>query len=297
MIVRSVELAYPRHVSEEVDLLAEALSEAAHVFVFLDYSGTLVPQGRRGDPRPHPDVLKKLNQLSGVRSFSVFVMGEQTVRELKDMVGIEGVGYIGQRGCEICEARGPTFYPVGPEDIDTLVQRLELEVHRHLEAYRGVRVENRGFALAVHYGDLAAHTADGLSGIVAGLVRRLDLQRRLEVLYGDGVIEVCLSGWHKGDAVRYILGRTTPDDSLAIYLGDDVTDEEAFEAVEEWSETSTGDLTWFMPAENDDDEAARALTILVAGEPRPTAAMLFVRNPKEVYEFLSSLATIASTLL
>ena len=296
MIVRSVELAYPRHVSEEVDLLAEALSGAAHVFVFLDYSGTLVPNARERDVRPHPDVLRKLAQLASVQSFSVFVMGEQTVRELKDMVGIAGVGYIGQRGCEICEVGGPTFYPVGPEDLDTLVRRLELEVHRRLDSYPGVRVENRGFALAVHYGDLAAHAADGLSGIVADLVRRLDLQGRLEILYGDGVIEVCLSGWHKGDAVGYILGRAAAEESLAIYLGDDVTDEEAFETVDSWSENSPGGSPWFMPSDEEDD-VTRSLTILVAGEPRPTAAMLFVRSPQEVYEFLSSLAAIASTLL
>ena len=87
------------------------------------------------------------------------------------------------------------------------------------------------------------------------------------------------------------------EESLAIYLGDDVTDEEVFEAIGQWAESSEEELSWFTGPDDEDEEVARALTILVADEPRPTAATLFVRNPKEVYEFLSSLAAIASTLL
>jgi trehalose-phosphatase len=107
-----------------------------------------------------------------------------------------------------------------------------------------------------------------------------------------------MAGWHKGDAVSHVLKAADIEDSLVIYIGDDVTDEEAFEAVHGWSEMDEVGEPWFMPGDEDqEEEPPRALTILVAERPRPTMASLFVRDPHEVYEFLSSLAAIATALL
>ena len=108
-----------------------------------------------------------------------------------------------------------------------------------------------------------------------------------------------MAGWHKGDAVSHILRAADIEDSLAIYIGDDVTDEDAFEAVLNWAEFDDGpDAPWFASnGSEEDEEPLHALTILVADRPRPTYASMFVRSPHEVYEFLSSLAAIASTIL
>jgi trehalose 6-phosphate phosphatase len=77
-------------------------------------------------------------------------------------------------------------------------------------------------------------------------------------------IEIRLRAANKGTAVHGLL-RETPATVPVAYLGDDITDEDAFRVL------------------ND-----RGLTILVSSKPRFTAAQLTLKPPEEVINFLES---------
>jgi trehalose 6-phosphate phosphatase len=298
MVVQADRLSYPRHVSEQVDLLARALGEARHVFLFADYGGTLVPRSRDPEIRPDPDLLRRLDQLSQVDTFSVYVVSGKTVEELDSLMGIDGIGLVGQRGFEIRKADGPMVHPVEPGTAGRLLQCLELDAHGHLGDRPGVVLENRGFALALRLCACSRETARDSTQCFASLVRSRDELGQLELLYGDDVVEAQITGWHKGNAVCHILRDVDAAESLAVYIGDDVTDEDAFEALDMWSDGASLGAPWLVGDPGDEDEpAVSALSILVTSAPRPTLASLFVRDPQEVYEFLSSLAAIATALL
>jgi trehalose 6-phosphate phosphatase len=291
-------LDYPKHVSEEIDLLARALGSAATVHLFLDYGGTLVPVGAGRDARPEPEVLRKIEQISDVESFSTFVISSRTVDELDRLLGIPNVGLVGQRGFEIRRVDEPTIHPVDAGLAGNLIHHIELDAHGRLGAHPGVGIENRGFVLVLKLEGCDGRVAREASKLFVRLVRSLDTHGQLEILWGDDGVEARIAGWHKGDAVSHILRDADPSDSLAIYIGDDVTDEDAFEAVARWSNADGEDAPWFMTdPDEEDDPAPTALTILAASVPRPSRAALFVRGPREVQEFLSSLAAIASALL
>ena len=86
----------------------------------------------------------------------------------------------------------------------------------------------------------------------------------LSVKRFDGGLEIMAKGRDKGDAVRDILDGSAPD-SIAAYLGDDLTDEDAFKAL--------------RPED---------LGILVNESLRPTAAHIWIRPPVELIDFLNS---------
>jgi alpha,alpha-trehalase len=74
--------------------------------------------------------------------------------------------------------------------------------------------------------------------------------------------------WDKGKALLHLLktlGLDQPD-VLPIYIGDDITDEDAFSAL-----------------------AERGIGIVVRDEPRTTAASLALENPGDVHRFLAAL--------
>jgi trehalose-phosphatase len=296
MFLEASDLAYPRHISGEVDLLSRALGAADRVYLFLDYGGTLVAGAPDASARPTPEVIEKLEQLAQVDSFSVFVLSGRTVADLEELLGVRGIGLVGQRGFEIRKANGPTVHSMDPTAARSLIGHLELDVHACLASYRGLEIENRGFALSMRLGCKDAKMARQATQRFASLVRAIDSLGQLEVFYGEDLVEARMGGWHKGDAVSQILKDADARDSLAIYVGDDVTDEDGFEAVTLWSQATVPELPWFM-GDPDDDDAPSALTILVSPEPRPTRASMFVRSPHEVYEFLSSLAAIAANIL
>jgi trehalose-phosphatase len=303
MIPSASELAYPKHVSEEVDLLARALGSAGEVFLFVDYGGTLVPDGGDGIARrPSRAVRAKLEQLANEAAFSVFVVSRRCVSQLERLVDVPDVGFVGQGGFEIRGADGDAFYPVDPAVAGRLVRELEARAAEEMARFDGVRVENLGCTLSVQLPCDECRVAREATQRFVSLVNEMDERRQLEVLLDRAAVYVRLAGWHKGHAVRHLLAGADQDEALAIYLGDDVTDEDAFEAVGEWSRPDGPDGPWVVPPMDEMDEGEfygppGGLTVLVAERPRPSAASLFVRNPKEVYEFLSSLAAVASSLL
>lgn len=299
MIPSAPELAYPKHVSEELDLLARALGSAAEVFLFLDYGGTLVPGSRGVSPRPPPELRSKLEQLAGEDAFSVFVVSRRCVAELDELLGVPKLGFVGQGGFEIRGADGAVFFPVDPAITGSLIRELERDAVQHLACFPGVEIENLGCTLSVKLPCGERRVAREATQRFVSLVREIDSRRQLEVLYDQWAVDVRLSGWHKGHAVRHVLADADQDETLAIYIGDDVTDEDAFVAVGEWSRPEDEDGPWDVPPIDDDEDdwSPGALTVLVADRPRPSAASLFVRSPKEVYEFLSSLAAVASSIL
>ena len=79
----------------------------------------------------------------------------------------------------------------------------------------------------------------------------------------DGGIELRVPARDKGDGVRTILGEME-NDAIVAYLGDDLTDEDAFRAIK-----------------------GKGLGVLVRKKLRPTAADVWIRPPKELLEFLA----------
>jgi trehalose 6-phosphate phosphatase len=84
----------------------------------------------------------------------------------------------------------------------------------------------------------------------------------LNLLPFDGGIEIRSSSVDKGDAVRKIASEMEAGDPAA-YLGDDITDEPAFEAM-----------------------SGRGLSILVRPQWRETTARLWLQPPGEVLDLL-----------
>jgi len=72
--------------------------------------------------------------------------------------------------------------------------------------------------------------------------------------------------WDKGRAVLWLIETLKLEEAMPVYIGDDVTDEDAFRAL-----------------------AGRGLGIAVQDAPRPTAATLTLRDPEEVRALLARL--------
>jgi trehalose-6-phosphatase len=88
-------------------------------------------------------------------------------------------------------------------------------------------------------------------------------QSGLDLLHFDGGVEIRSKKANKGTAVRILLSEMDPD-APAAYLGDDTTDEDAFQAIN-----------------------GLGLSILVRPVWRPTAAQLWLRPPGEVLDLLT----------
>ena len=128
-------------------------------------------------------------------------------------------------------------------------------------------------AVAVHWRWLSGARLEQVKAtayqVLSSAIRNSGL--RLEGF--DGGLELLVRGRNKGDAVRAILTETASATPVA-YLGDDVSDEDAFRAL-----------------------SARGLTALVNSKYRFSAAQIWLRPPDELISFLQEWIQACATEL
>jgi trehalose-phosphatase len=249
---------------ERLDEVLSRLGER-RLALFLDYDGTLTPIVSRPELAVLPDATREVLRRLCARA-TVAVVSGRALSDAKALVGLEEIVYAGNHGFEI---RGPDgtalSREIGAEYVDD-VARIRAVLAEGLAAIARAWVEDKAWSLSVHYRQVADDRAADVETVVD---RALEGFPRLRKHYGKKVIEVRPRvDWDKGRAVLWLLEalRLQGDDVLPMYLGDDVTDEDAFRAL-----------------------AGRGMGVLVSETPRPSAAALRLRDPGEVRAFLERL--------
>ncbi|MBW6394276.1 trehalose-phosphatase [Thermus sp. SYSU G05001] len=186
----------------------------------LDYDGTLAPIAPRPEKAlPHPGALEVLRAL--MARYPLYVITGRRVEDLARLLPLPGLRVVGGHGLEEGEIGGES-HPLFPADLGPL--------RRVLPSCPGVWVEDKGFALAFHYRG-AEDEERARACLEVWLAAHEDLLRALglEVLLGKKVLEVKPKGASKGQAALRLWARYpghTP-----IYIGDDATDETAFQVL------------------------------------------------------------------
>ncbi|MDH4225662.1 MAG: hypothetical protein OEW12_08450, partial [Deltaproteobacteria bacterium] len=129
------------------------------------------------------------------------------------------------------------------------------------------RWERKPATVALHYRGMTHDLARQLEQQVVPGWRELAARSGLELKPFDGGVELVAPGVDKGRAVTTILNET-PEAGVAAYLGDDLTDEDAFRALHE------------------DTASHTRLAVFVRESHRNTLGDLWLRPPEELLEFL-----------
>jgi trehalose-phosphatase len=236
--------------------------------LFLDYDGTLVPIARDPDQAFLPHATREIVRQLAARVPVAIVSGRGRAK-IMHFVAMDEIAYAGSHGFDISGPHG-SFHWQQDHGLLAAMARASAGLRQALAGVlgvEGVEIEEKGFSTAVHYRQAAP--AD-LPEIERRVDRVLGGEPGLLKTHGKKVIEVRPRiDWHKGRAVLWLLDALglEGDDVLPVYVGDDVTDEDAFEALRE-----------------------RGLGILVSERPRPSAATYAVRDPDQVRELLARLA-------
>ena len=236
--------------------------------LFLDYDGTLSPIVARPDLAVLSEGTRELLERLARRVPVVIVSGRGR-EDVAARVGLPALGYVGSHGFDIAalSARGePVRLEVG-DGIPETIERAAARVERDLAGIAGVLVEPKRFAVSVHFRQADESEVPRIERAVDAAI---EAEPGLRKGHGKKLFEIRPDlDWDKGRALLWLLHALGLEgrDVLPIFLGDDLTDEDAFRAI-----SGTG------------------IGILVAEEPRKTAAAYRVRDPGEVVEVLRRLS-------
>jgi trehalose 6-phosphate phosphatase len=161
--------------------------------------------------------------------------------------------------------------PDGRVEIDDLLpqQRTTLDAARQslhaagLVIKFGLRLEEKRNAIAVHWRGKPEHFASVARQRMSNVFSPFAEEAGMKLLQFDGGVEL-RAGRDKGGAVQLLLAEMQPN-APVVFMGDDVTDEDAFRAL-----------------------AGRGLSILARRDWRPSVAQLWLRPPAQLRTFLAA---------
>lgn len=199
-----------------------------HAALFLDLDGTLLEFAETPDGVEITERFKALlRRLDRVEHGAIAFVSGRTIARLDELLAPHRFALAGVHGGE---RRRPTgqLAPASADSaaLDPVRERLRQFVAEN----EGILIEDKDISLAVHY-----RQHPGLAAAVEKLGTNLaeELPSGWEILQGNHVLEIKPSGLDKGAAIREFMREAPFAGRTPVFIGDDVTDEAGFRAVNE----------------------------------------------------------------
>jgi len=162
------------------------------------------------------------------QAHTVAVVSGRMREDVEKLVGVKDIFFAGSHGMDIA---GPGLSLLEPRVKETapLIEKVIAVLSKDLGGIEGILIEKKKISVAVHYRLLKDEGR--LAEIEARVRQIVEEHKALRLMHGKKVFEVLPDvPWDKGQAVRWILQalKLSWEDASVIYIGDDVTDENAF---------------------------------------------------------------------
>jgi trehalose-phosphatase len=244
-----------------------------YLVIFLDYDGTLVPIAKR----PGMAVLSwktrsLLKTLSEDHRFKIAVISGRALKDIKHKLRLSRIIYSGNHGLEI---EGPQlkFSTSVPGEYRATLGHIKNELAKKVSSIKGAFIEDKGLSLSLHFRLVDEDKRALVKTIFHEVTMTYRIKGIIKTKSGKMVLEVRpIVNWDKGKVVLWLLSRQRfampGKEVFPIYIGDDLTDEDAFKALRN-----------------------KGLTIFV-GEPKESYARYYLKKPEEVVDFLRKISKI-----
>ncbi len=238
--------------------------------IFLDYDGTLTPIVQRPEDAVISDEMKEtLKELA--QTFTVAIVTGRDKEDVENLVGLDELIYAGSHGYIITGPDGLSMEHPDSKKIIPKLDEIEKEVEKALkDKTEGTQVDRKRYAIGIHYRNAKPEDEEIVFDLVEKMLEKHPGHKKGE---GKKIVEIKPDiDWHKGKAVEWIMGAlelSGKDNNIPMFIGDDITDEDAFEELKD-----------------------KGIGILVGGHGQKTAADYALKNVFQVREFFNRLISI-----
>lgn len=255
------------HARDRLPALLDLRRRAGRMLVALDFDGTLSPIVEQPESAALLDgMAAPLRELVDRDDTIAAIVSGRGLADVRSRVGLDALYYAGNHGFEI-EGPGVDRVHAAAADARPALESCARALVAALADEPGTEVEDKQWTLSIHY---RRAEREGAESRVRAAVDAHCRGSGLRVTEGKKIFEVRPDvAWDKGRATRFLLDALADGADLpAIFIGDDRTDEDAFEVVRELGGG------------------------IVVGDPPPvdTRAVAWLRDPNEVLGLIRGLA-------
>jgi trehalose-phosphatase len=231
--------------------------------LLLDYDGTLAPfKIKREEVVPYDGVREILNKILAETNTRVIIVSGRMIDDLLPLLGLNSIPEIwGSHGFE-------RLLPDGSIEkkllSDTCINGLETAYSWIIKEGHETHCEKKPSSVAFHLRGLQKDIQKELTQKVKFAWEPIAHDGNLEIHSFDGGLELRVPDVNKGEVIVRILTESD-DQAILAYLGDDLTDEDAFKALK-----------------------GKGLSFLVRKEFRETLADCWLVPPNGLLDFLNN---------
>ncbi|MCR4414714.1 MAG: trehalose-phosphatase [Thermoguttaceae bacterium] len=203
-----------------------ARASGRRLLLLFDYDGTLVPIVDRPSRAKLPWATRRLlGRLARRPGVTLGIFSGRALDDLLRMCGLEGIWYAGTSGLELQYQQARTLHPLARPSQATVASLAE-RLAAVAAAYRGAWIEDKQFALTLHYRQTPPKEVPRLLAEVEAAAAPFFPDVR--IVEGPMALEISPElHWDKGSTVRLLAERFREDDPLVLYAGDGANDREA----------------------------------------------------------------------
>jgi trehalose-phosphatase len=234
--------------------------------LMIDFDGTLSEiRENPSTARIQSDAQTALSELRDKSHIDVAVISGREISDVKNRVGLGDIWYAGNHGLEIDIGERQFVHPDAVETVDIL-NRVCQELRDQFDSIDGCVIEEKRLTATIHY---RAVEDERRIKLIQDTSQEFinENGNQLQITNGKQILEIRPAvNWNKGRAVTWILETmySNLSQTLPVYIGDDVTDKSAFQAV-----------------------VNNGIAILVGDRLQQTKADYRVENPREVGQLLT----------
>jgi len=211
--------------------LLESFKRSKKSLLLLDYDGTLMPFNERPEKvKPDRELKDLLGSLSRHSDNEVVIISGRDRKTLDKWVSNVSNGLVAEHGVWIKEKKSW-------ETLEMLSDEWKGEIRPILEVFvdrtPGSFIEEKDFSLVWHFRKVDPALSIVRVGELKDVLLHITANLNVGVLEGNKVIEVKNTGVNKGKATMHWMSKAKWDFILSV--GDDLTDEDIYEVLPEWS--------------------------------------------------------------
>lgn len=199
------------------------LPQTGRAALFLDFDGTLVDIADSPDSvRVAPGLPALVTALARRLEGRLAIVSGRSLSALQHFLGPLDVAMAGSHGGEFRASGSAAVEPLAAPLPDDVADRMT----QFAQTSGGLLVEPKPFSIAIHY----RRHPEARDALLA-CAQAVASDHAMKVKHGKQVVELAMPGSDKGSAVARFMELAPFAGATPLFVGDDVTDEDAFAAV------------------------------------------------------------------